>query len=271
MVRLHLDQYAARGELIGPVTDLAGLAADGELPTEVAVAWLQARARKKAPPGTRVELFVRSGDTPVHNPAAWSDWRPCSRTGRVRGGIARFVQWRAVLTTTRPRVTPALEAVELQAEVAPQGRDWAGRVALTDSHNEEIRFTSIPFEYERFDEPQLIELRQRYQLDRVVADAQTELEKMIKLRNWVAAQWEYDPPISYYPAWDAREILQLRRGFCVQYAIVYMQCALSLGMQTRFVFGWLPNTWVGGKWICGHEVNEYWSNEIGRWVTMDPH
>jgi hypothetical protein len=41
-------------------------------------------------------------------------------------------------------------------------------------------------------------------------------------------------------------------------------------MQTRFVFGMLPQTKVAGEAISGHEVNEYWSNEYGKWVMMDP-
>jgi hypothetical protein len=189
----------------------------------------------------------------------------------VKGEVRRFVQWRAVLTTKKPKATPALDGVEVEARVAPRPRDWTTRLELTDSHNEEILYTSIPFEYEKFDEPELVELRRQYKLDDVVAGAQGELEKMIKLRNWVSAQWKYDPPIQYYPAWDAREIIPLQKGFCVQYAIVYMQCALSLGMQTRFVFGYFPNMELKGNWVCGHEVNEYWSNDLGKWVMMDAH
>lgn len=272
MVRLHLGQYAARGELVGPVIDLAGLAAgSSSLAADVGVRWLRVRAKKRIRAGTKIRLSVRSGRKPVYDPDAWGEWRPCSRSGHVQGAVGRFVQWRAILTTTRAKTTPVLEAVELEARVEPRRHRWGEKLELTDSHNEEIRYTSIPFEYEKFDEPQLVELRCQYQLDEVVAGAQSEIEKMIKLRNWVAAQWEYDPPVPYYPAWDAREILSLRTGFCVQYAIVFMQCALSLGMQTRFVFGRFPNVWVGGNWICGHEVNECWSNDLGKWVMMDAH
>jgi len=272
MVRLHLGQYAAGGELIGPVIDLASLAAGGDsLAADVRARSVSVRARRRIRPGTKIEFAVRSGGTPVCDGNDWSYWQPCNRYGTVGGGLSRFVQWRAVLTTTKPRSTPALEAVRLEAEVEPRRQDWAARLELTDSHNEEIRYTSIPFEYEKFDEPQLAELRRTYQLDQVVAGAQSELGKMIKLRNWVSAQWRFDPPVPYYPAWDACEILPLRKGFCVQYAIVFMQCALSLGMQTRFVFGHFPNVRLKGEWVCGHEVNEYWSNDLGKWVMMDAH
>jgi transglutaminase-like putative cysteine protease len=286
MVRLHLEQYAARGELIGPVVDLTPRAASGsDVPSEVRVKSVRVRGTKRARPGTGVAFFLRSGETPEYHAGRWSDWQPCGRSGVVRGELARFVQWRAVLTTTRPTLTPALEAVEVEAEIEPLGdpegsprgpegprpQQWAAGLRLADSHNEEIRYTSIPFEYERFDEPQLVALRKLFRLDEVVAGAKTELQKMIRLRNWVSAQWKYDPPLPHYPAWDAQEILQLRQGICVQYAIVYLQCALSLGMQTRFVFGYFPNVTAKGEGVCGHEVTEYWSNESGKWVMMDPH
>jgi hypothetical protein len=271
MIRLHLGQHAAAGELIGPVIDLAALAAGGALAADVSVSSMRALARKRIRRGTRIELSLRSGDGPVYDPKIWGGWMPCSPRGSVKGELRRFVQWRAVLTTINPKATPVLDAVEVEARVVPRPHDWARNLTLADSHNEEILYTSMPFEYEKFDEPQLVELRRQYKLDDVVAGAQSELEKMIRLRNWVSAQWKYDPPIPYYPAWDAREIIPLRRGFCVQYAIVYMQCALSLGMQTRFVFGYFPNVWVKGNWVCGHEVNEYWSNDLGKWVMMDAH
>jgi transglutaminase-like putative cysteine protease len=272
MVRLHLEQYTARGELIGPVVDLALRAAGrSEVPSEVRVRSLRVRGTKRKRPGTRVELLLRTGETPAYDAGRWSDWQPCGRSGVIEGERARFVQWRAVLTTTRPTLTPALEAVEVEAEIEPRPQEWAAGLRLADSHNEEIRYTSIPFEYERFDEPQLVALRKLFRLDEVVAGAKTELERMIRLRNWVSAQWKWDPPLPHYPAWDAQEILQLRRGICVQYAIVCLQCALSLGMQTRFVFGYFPNVTAKGEGVCGHEVTEYWSNELGKWVMMDPH
>jgi len=274
MIRLHVGQYAARGELVGPVIDIAALAGGSELGPSVLVESVRLDAhrklaRKELPKGTGMGLFIRSGDKPVYDPACWSEWRPCDESGEIRGGLKRFVQWRAVLSTRNPKATPVLRSVYLQAKVQPQQPAWAANIRLLDSHNEEIRYTSIPFEYEKFDEPQLAELRKRYKLDEVVAGARSETEKLIKLRNWVCAQWKYDPPIPYYPAWDAREILRLRKGFCVQYAIVCMQCALSLGLQARFVFGHFPNVVLKGQGVSGHEVTEVWSNDLGKWVMLD--
>ena len=269
MIRLHVGQYAERGELIGPIIDLAALAGGNGLGPNVRVKSVRVRSSRKLRDGTSIQFSVRSGAKPVYDPACWGEWLPCSVYGNVRGDLKRFVQWRAVLGTSKPKTTPVLQAVELLAQLRSHQPAWAANVKLLDSHNENILYTSIPFEYEKFDEPQLAELRATYKLDEVVSGAKSEIEKMIKLRNWVCAQWNYDPPIPYYPAWDAREILQLRKGFCVQYAIVYMQCALSLGMQARFVFGHFPNVVLKGRGVSGHEVTEVWSNDLCKWVMMD--
>jgi hypothetical protein len=269
MVRLNLAQYAAQGELIGPIVDLAARAGGKDLASDVQVKSLRLRSTGDVRDGTSIRLWVRSGDKPVYDPARWGEWLPCDAAGDARGDLKRFVQWRAVLATSKPKTTPVLQGVELQAQVQPQPPAWAANLKVLDAHNEEILYTSMPFEYEKFDEPALVELRTKYKLDEVVAGASSEIDKMIKLRNWVAAQWKYDPPIPYYPAWDAREILRLHKGFCVQFAIANMQCALSLGMQARFVFGHFPNVKLKGRIVSGHEVTEVWSNELGKWVMMD--
>ena len=271
MVRLNLAQYAAQGELIGPIIDLAYLAGGKDLAPEVRVQSVRLASTRQAPDGASIQFSVRSGSRPVPDAAHWGPWAPCGDSGEVTGDLKRFVQWRAVLGTTKPKVTPVLQSVELRAQVQPVEPAWASKVKVLGSHNEEIRYTSIPFEYEKFDEPPLVELRKKYKLDEVVAGASSEIERMIKLRNWVSAQWKYAAPIPYYPAWDAREILDIRKGFCVQYAITYMQCALSLGLQARFVFGHFPNVMLKGRLVSGHEVTEVWSNELAKWVMMDAH
>jgi hypothetical protein len=271
MVRLNLAQYAAQGELIGPIIDLASLAGGKDLAPEVRVKSVRLASASQAPDGTSIQFSVRSGSRPVHDAANWGPWVPCGGSGEVTGDLNRFVQWRAVLGTTKPKVAPVLQSVGLQAQVQPIEAAWASKVKVLGSHNEEIRYTSIPFEYEKFDEPQLVELLKKYRLDEVVAGASSEIERMIRLRNWVAAQWKYDPPIPYYPPWDAREILDTRKGFCVQFAIVNMQCALSLGLQARFVFGHFPSVRLKGRIVSGHEVTEVWSNELAKWVMMDAH
>ena len=108
-------------------------------------------------------------------------------------------------------------------------------------------------------------MRRKYKLDAVVSGSASETEQLTRLRDWVSRQWKYQPPAVYYPAWDADEILRRKSGFCVQYAVVLMQTAISLGHQARFVFGDNP----GGSYEAGHEVTEIWSNEHRKWIFLD--
>jgi hypothetical protein len=271
-LRLRLTQYAREGSLIGPIIDLA---TDGSqetlLAAPVAVKSVKVRANAETPAGTAIEFQVRSSTTPVYEASAWSPWRPCSAAGQVRGSLERFVQWQAILKTGDATVTPLLKDVELEAVVQPKMVRWLKTAHVSDSHNEEILYTSMPFEYEKFDEARLIELRKRYQLDEVVAGARSELEKILLLTNWISKSFIFNPPEKPYPAWDAVEILDRKIGFCVQYAIVLMQCALSFGIQARFVFGHVPRMRLEDGGGCGgHEVTEFWSNEYGKWIEVDP-
>jgi hypothetical protein len=262
--RLSLGQYAAQGSFISPVIDLAGGDANVTSFARAAFQGATLTAAADTPAGTSVDLLVRTGASPVYEEAAWTDWQtPKAATPKNH----RFLQWQAVLKTADGKATPVLRSVTLEATAAAQPAPaWAGKVAAGDSHNEEIRYTSIPFEYENPTNPRAAALREKYKLDEVFKDGNTEFERFVALRNWVAKQWKYNPPEKNYPAWDADEILTRKIGFCVQYAITYVQCCTAIGQQARFVFGYHP----GGIAGSGHEVTEVWSNQYRKWVFMDP-
>jgi len=263
LVRLHLIQYRSEGRLVSPVIDLAS-GAEGSamaLPGAVVLRSVRLDAEAETPEGTAVGLQVRSGPCPVYDAAQWSPWRRADEAGPPGH---RYVQWQATLRSSQACVTPTLRAVKVAAEVSLEQPSWAGRARIVAAENPEIRYTSMPFAYEDFRHPKLAELRAKYKLDEVAAPGKTEFERLLLLRNWVSAQWKYKPATDGYPAWDADEILTQKKGFCVQYAIVYMQCCLSLGYNARFVFGYHP-----GVMDTGHEVTEVWSNEFSRWILMD--
>jgi hypothetical protein len=130
----------------------------------------------------------------------------------------------------------------------------------------------------------MVALRQKYRLDDVVAGATTEMEKFVRLRDWVMHQWDFNVPEKFFPGWDADEILTTKIGFCVHYAIVCMQAAISLGFQARYVFGGNPGATRAFLSQCNnpvvrallspdddvaHEVCEVWSNEYAKWVYLD--
>jgi hypothetical protein len=228
--------------------------------------WIQAvslEANAETPEGTRVELALRTGSSPVYEPAHWSNWQPAD-TAVPKG--SRYLQWKATLFSSDPLKTPRLRSVAVEAKASrPPAPAWAKTLRVVSLHNEDVRYTSLPFEYEDPLHPRLVALRKKYKLDELVSGAASETEQLVRLRDWVARQWKYQPPVENYPAWDADAILSRKCGFCVQYAITFMQCAISLGHQARFVFGHNPDAFDGG----GHEVCEVWSNEHRKWVFFD--
>jgi len=117
---------------------------------------------------------------------------------------------------------------------------------------------------EDFDHPKLRLLRQREHLDEVIRPGETQFDKLVLLRKWTRKQWEHKEGSFYYPPWDALEILDLarkydNRGFCAQYAIVFLQACLAVGRHARYID--LP----------GHFVAGVWSDGFNKWVVMDPY
>lgn len=113
------------------------------------------------------------------------------------------------------------------------------------------------------DHPRLAALRRAEKLDEVVAPGKTQFQKTVLLRGWARRQWEPASSDFIYPPWDAGEILRLarggNRGFCAQYAVVFLQSAVSLGLHARYID--LP----------GHFLAAVWSDEHYKWVAMDPY
>jgi sugar lactone lactonase YvrE len=99
--------YVASGTIESPVFD-AGRAA----------AWGYVHYTAETPTGTAVAVETRSGDTPRPEDH-WSAWTPAPR-GAVVSPPARHLQYRLVLTTTDPKVTPTVRQV--QVTYLPQNR-----------------------------------------------------------------------------------------------------------------------------------------------------
>jgi len=263
MVRLGLGRYPARGELWSDGIDLAALAGGPIAPAAVPLA-MQLAADTGMPDTTSVRFELRSGTVPEYDPERWSAWQPAD------AGVwlelppdHRYAQWRAVLTTDNPLVTPLLRGVTLRArlEVEPAPNN----IAVARFDNQRIVRGSYHFTYQR-PSRRLELLRTLYKLDDVTAGAKTELEQYVALRAWTRRQWgngwsrgELDwgaPP-------DALILLDMAPrgkvpGFCGHYAWTFVQCALTQGFT--------------GRITCSHNhaYSEVWSNEYRKWMLMDP-
>jgi transglutaminase-like putative cysteine protease len=125
----------------------------------------------------------------------------------------------------------------------------------------------LPVRYERSDALRIRELAAREGLGAVVADAADEFEAVLKLKDWVAAQFPQTNP-EPYPPWDALVILDAIRagitgGFCAQYSQVMVQSLAALGMPARYLEIGPPSN------PYAHFPLEFWSNQFRKWVLLD--
>jgi hypothetical protein len=98
---LRASPYPASGEFESTVADAGGPA------TWVSAAWTASVATP-----TAVAIEVRAGDTPAPD-GSWSPFTAVSGPGGSVGLSGRYAQYRMRLTTGDPRLTPALEDIQL--------------------------------------------------------------------------------------------------------------------------------------------------------------
>jgi hypothetical protein len=135
-------------------------------------------------------------------------------------------------------------------------------VFVTEEQNGELPSASYTLLEDDLHHPRLELLRTREKLDEITSGALTQFQTALRLRAWTHRQWQ--PGASfYYPPWDAAEILDLvrqhgNRGFCAQYAVVFLQACQAMGIHARYID------------LMGHFVVAIWSDDFDRWVLMDP-
>jgi hypothetical protein len=143
------------------------------------------------------------------------------------------------------------------------------------------KLSSLPFidnEYSRrfkFDSvtnPKLKVLRDRYQLEEVVAPGRDELDQQVLLMDWVHHQFKKFG----HPSVNAKGAIEILRAiddgqtfFCSQYAQVFVSAAAALGWVDRPLA--LRRHQDGGKnGSSEHSSTEIWSNQYSKWVMLDP-
>jgi hypothetical protein len=98
---LRMSPYPASGTFLSRVFDGGGQVKWGPL-------WWEGYT----PPGTTLVLSARTGNTPSPD-ASWSAFVTIPTSGASIGATARYVQYRAVLTTTNTKESPALWGVTI--------------------------------------------------------------------------------------------------------------------------------------------------------------
>ncbi|MHB0935751.1 MAG: transglutaminase domain-containing protein [Armatimonadota bacterium] len=249
LAQLCLYRHPLRGTITSGVVDLANPENENIICPQITVKRVQVISRSALPQGTAIALEARSGST-VRPDAAWSAW---GTAGNVKP--ARFLQWRATLRTTNHCVTPVLDQVFITADV---DRKAAVGLTVQPFDNPRIVRSSLDFAWQ-VPSPKLAYLRKNWKVDEIVAPGQTDIDKFILLRNWARRQWPHNEGSCIRP-WDAVNILSAPEGdhgMCGHFAIVFKQCALSLGYNARLLG------------LAHHAVAEIWSKQYRKWIVID--
>lgn len=129
----------------------------------------------------------------------------------------------------------------------------------------------LPVPAPRFDDPYLTTLREKYQLEKVVAPAADEWSAQLLLNEWLFKTIPGgNPRVSANRALDILDYASRGEKFyCSHYAISYTECAQALVWQARKLG---VDRWHGPESLGSthHGVAEVWSNQFRKWVVMDP-
>ncbi|MCM8764311.1 MAG: transglutaminase-like domain-containing protein, partial [Candidatus Omnitrophica bacterium] len=267
LVRLRLQQYPKKGTATSKVYDLLAYADGGPIHGRfIAAKKLRLSREATIPSGTAVHFQYRTGDTKLYQIRKWSSWKDFKKNGNfwlIDGPIdKRFVQFRALLTTTRYDRAPSVYKISIRVEVA-YGKPPNG-LKVIEWTDHQLQQTSIPFVYQGPDY-RTKALRSIYRLDDVVKNGKTEFEKLVLLRNWARHTapkgWDWGTSM-WCPPWDALIILATNKQpvalcMCTHYSTIFTQCAISLGYTARHVI------------LDHHCVAEVWSDQFGKWILMD--
>ena len=148
----------------------------------------------------------------------------------------------------------------------PDGR--GGTVLVSGTGDEPVP-VAPPFEFERWDDPGIAELRGAAPIGSLAVERRPDYPSLLAASEWVARTLHPGPQmVAYATHFDAREILERTRrgeGFdCGTFAWTLIQVLGSLGINARLVE---LETDEG----LGHSVTEAWCDDLERWIVLDPY
>jgi len=266
-IRLSLDRSVRTGWLASPVIDLwKGDSNDLIVPLrEIKKMHLTIEAEVQE--ATNIEYFFRRGT----NPQPFSDeWEPYQLIGsgsnldfNIGGGDLnrRYVQFKAVLSTRNPLESPIVKSAYMTAELnerVPLHKN----IYIVDYENPPIKYSSVKWEWEPWDRPEFKELRERENLDEVIAGSRTQFDAQVKLLDYAAKRWKHGDVFPEFPGWDALSILNRIEytgggGYCLMFNNFLGGLCMAYGWQARIVN------------IALHEVVEVWNDDFGKWIFFD--
>lgn len=266
-IRLSLDRYLGEGWLATPVIDLWKGDSDAFIVPLREIQNMKVTARADIPEGATVDYYMRKGTEPQPFADTWEAYQFIGSGPTLEfttGGAdlnRRYIQIRAVLSTKNPLVSPVVRSIDVEASLIERV-PLPENIHLVTIENDPIKYSSLPWEWEKADRPEFKELRERENLDEVVAGSRTEFDAQVKLLDYVTKRWRHSTPFPEFPGWDAISILDRVEsagagGYCLTFNNVLGGMCMAYGWQARIVN------------VVIHEVVEVWNDEYGKWVFFD--
>jgi len=276
-IRLSLDRYVPEGVYISPVIDLADYRRKQSIKKNVDIQECIIKLDIDQPEGSSVEIFVRTSNNPVPQSEDIHPYKAMSKRIKYLEIMGRYCQLKFVMKTENPLVTPVFRGLSIETKVDTVPPNTNIFYRLVEFQNGSVIRPSVDFTHEDF--MKLKEYRERFELDKVVANAQTEFEAQLLLMKWA-----YEIPIKGLDryAWDFYDLPQLEKdedgnilldtafkergrrrvGHCLYCNMTLIGACLAMGFPARWVN-------IATRSTYGHEVTEVWSNDFNKWVFLD--
>jgi hypothetical protein len=117
----------------------------------------------------------------------------------------------------------------------------------------------------------LADLRTKYELEKLVAGAKSDLDRVRIVSAWVSGLWHHDgwnTPKQNDPLYILDQVQKGEQFRCVEYAIVINGCLNALGIPSRTLS--LKTADVETREFgAGHVVVEAWLRDAKRWTFAD--
>lgn len=127
------------------------------------------------------------------------------------------------------------------------------------------------YQWEDFNNPQVIKLRQVFQLETIVMEGRNEFEKQVLLRDWLYRTLSLGSPKRDYATLSAFEILEdAKQGYqmyCTWFTFAFIQCGTALGWYTRKIG--VDYDHIQGEEEKHHGIGDIWSDQFNKWYVVD--
>jgi len=129
----------------------------------------------------------------------------------------------------------------------------------------------INFTWEKFDRPELAELREKFRLVNIIGEKKDEFSRMLALKDWVNKVLPHgnNPKRQYRNSIEIFEDAKKGEEFyCSHFSLVFLQCATALGWYSRKLG--IDYNHQQGQEEMHHGITDIWSNKFKKWFAVDP-